>query len=297
MTGPVPPVAGDPGAGIVARLRAAGCVWAEDEAALLESAARTPSELEALVARRAGGEPLELVLGWVEFLGRRLVVAPGVFVPRRRTELLARTTIAEVVTRSRVVGAGPVVAVEMCCGVAPVAAALQATAAEVHAADVSLAALDCARQNAPTALLHHGDLFDALPAGVRGRVGVLAANAPYVPTDRISSMPPEARDHEPRVALDGGADGVDLHRRLSAEATDWLGPGGVLLVETSRSQAPLTTAAMGAAGLDAHVVVDPDLGGCVAVGVKDQSMTGGAGVTIPTSASASSICSREMPSR
>ncbi len=296
MTGPVPPVAGDPGVGIVARLRAAGCVWAEDEAALLESAARTPSELEALVARRAGGEPLELVLGWVEFLGRRLVVAPGVFVPRRRTELLARTTIAQVVTRS-VDRAGPVVAVEMCCGVAPVAAALQATAAEVHAADVSAAALDCARQNAPTALVHHGDLFHALPAALRGRVGVLAANAPYVPTDRIAAMPSEARDHEPRVALDGGADGVDLHRRLCAEATDWLGPGGVLLVETSRSQAPLTTAAMAAAGLDTHVVVDPELGGCVAVGVKDQSVTGGAGVTIPTSASASSICSREMPSR
>ena len=297
MTGPVPPVAGDPGGGIVARLRAAGCVWAEDEAALLVSAAGTPSELDALVARRVGGEPLELVLGWVEFLGRRLVVGPGVFVPRRRTELLARTTIAHVVSRGEVAGSGPVVAVEMCCGVAPVAATLEATAAEVHAADVSPAALDCARQNAPTALLHLGDLFHALPADLRGRVGVLAANAPYVPTGRIASMPPEARDHEPRAALDGGADGVDLHRRLSTDAPDWLAPGGVLLVETSRSQAPLTTAAMAAAGLETDVVVDPETAGCVAVGVKDQSVTGGAGVTIPTSASASSICSREMPSR
>ena len=285
----------------MARLRAAGCVWAEDEAALLESAAGTAAELEALVARRVGGEPLELVLGWVEFLGRRLVVAPGVFVPRRRTELLARTTIAHVVTRSEVSGAGPVVAVEMCCGVAPVAAMLDATldlaAAEVHAADVSPAALDCARQNAPGAALHLGDLFHALPADLLGRVGVLAANAPYVPTDRIAAMPPEAHDHEPRAALDGGADGVDLHRRLSADAADWLAPGGVLLVETSPSQAPLTTAAMAAAGLETHVVLDPEMGGCVAVGAKDQSMTGGAGVTIPTSASASSICSREMPSR
>lgn len=297
MTGPVPLVPREPGAGIVARLRAAGCVWAEDEAALLASAAGTAAELEALLARRIGGEPLELVLGWVEFLGRRLVVAPGVFVPRRRTELLARSTLARVVTRSQVAAGETVVAVEMCCGVAPVAAALDATVAQVHAADVSQVALDCARQNAPAASLHLGDLFLALPADLRGRVGVLAANAPYVPTDRIAAMPPEARDHEPRAALDGGADGVDLHRRLSADATAWLAPGGVLLVETSRSQAPLTTAAMVAAGLATDVVVDHETGGCVAVGVKGQSRTGGAGVTIPTSASASSICSREMPSR
>jgi release factor glutamine methyltransferase len=279
---------------VEARLRAAGCVWAEDEAALLEEAAASPGELESLVARRVAGEPLETVLGWVEFLGRRLVVAAGVFVPRRRTELLARTALER--ARAVPVCHGRPVVVEMCCGVAPVAASLEGAPAEVHASDVSAAALGCAGSNAPSAALHLGDLYDALPAGLLGRVGVLAANAPYVPSDRVAAMPPEARDHEPLVALDGGVDGVDLHRRIAADAARWLAPGGVLLVETSRSQASLTTAAMAAAGLATHVVADPETGGCVAVGVQDQSMSG-AGVTIPISASASSICSREMPSR
>ena len=128
---------------------------------------------------------------------------------------------------------------------------------------------------------------------------MLAANAPYVPSDRVADMPPEARDHEPLVALDGGADGVDLHRRLAADAARWLAPGGVLLIETSPGQAGLTTGAMEAAGLATRVETDDEVGGCVAVGVRPdgQPMSGGAGVVMPTAASASSICSREMPSR
>lgn len=248
-----------PDEAVVARLRAAGCVWAEDEAALLQEAAGSASELDALVARRVAGEPLELVLGWVGFLGRRLVVAPGVFVPRRRTELLARTALARAALVER-----PVV-VEMCCGVAPVAAVLDG-AGEVHAADLSEPALACARQNAPTARLHLGDLYDALPVDLTGRVDVLAANAPYVPTGRIAAMPPEAREHEPRAALDGGEEGVDLHRRLALGAPRWLAPGGVLVVETSPGQVALTTEAMERAGLATEVVTDPEVDGCVAVG-------------------------------
>jgi release factor glutamine methyltransferase len=255
---------------VAARLRAAGCVWAEDEAALLEQAAPSAEDLERLVARRVAGEPLETVLGWVEFLGRRLVVAPGVFVPRRRTELLARLTV----DHARRAPGRPVV-VEMCCGVAPVAATLEATRAEVHACDVSATALDCARSNCPSATLHRGDLYDALPAHLAGRVAVLAANAPYVPSDRVADMPPEARDHEPRVALDGGADGVELHRRLAGDAGRWLAPGGVLLVETSREQAGLTTGAMAAAGLVTAVESDDDIGGCVAVGVRPDGSADG----------------------
>ncbi|WP_322919316.1 putative protein N(5)-glutamine methyltransferase [Nocardioides renjunii] len=258
------------GPAVVARLRAAGCVWAEEEAALLGEAAVSAAELDALVGRRVAGEPLELVLGWAAFLGRRLAVAPGVFVPRRRTELLARTTLAHVAAREHS-GRAPVVVVEMCCGVAPVAACLEGAvegAVEVHAADVSREALACARLNAPGARVHLGDLFEALPPRLRGRVDVLAANAPYVPTDRIGDMPPEARDHEPHAALDGGGDGVEVHRRLAAGARDWLAPGGVLLVETSAHQAPLTAAAMQGAGLLVDVVVDEDVSGRVAVGVS-----------------------------
>lgn len=255
---------------VVARLRAAGCVWAEDEAAALEEAAATPGALEALVARRVAGEPLETVLGWVEFLGRRLVVAPGVFVPRRRTELLARLAITQVADRRRRDELSPVM-VEMCCGVAPVASCLGRHGAEVHAADVSTAALACARSNAQAADLHLGDLYDALPARLLGRIDVLAANAPYVPSDRIATMPPEARDHEPLLALDGGPDGADLHRRLAAGAADWLAPGGVLLVETSLAQADLTSRAMACAGLVADVVTDDEVDGCVAVGERPLS--------------------------
>jgi release factor glutamine methyltransferase len=249
---------------VVARLRAAGCVWAEVEAGLLLEAAASPAVLESLVSRRVAGEPLELVLGWVAFMGRRLRVAPGVFVPRRRTELLARTAAAEAAART-LPGRSPAVVVEMCCGVAPVAACLPAVV-EVHAADVSSVALSCARSNAPRAALHEGDLYDALPRTLRGRVDVLAANAPYVPTRRVGDMPPEARDHEPLAALDGGDDGVDLHRRLAGEAREWLAPGGVLVVETSRSQAGLTAEAMTTAGLVTRVVEDPEVGGCVVVG-------------------------------
>ena len=251
---------------VAARLRAAGCVWAEDEAALLGDAAASADELERLVARRVAGEPLETVLGWVDFLGRRLAVAPGVFVPRRRTELLARLAVGR--ARTAPAGDGVPAVVEMCCGVAPVAASLEGTRAEVHASDVSSTALACARSNAPSAALHLGDLYDALPRRLLGRVAVLAANAPYVPSDRVLDMPPEARDHEPWVALDGGPDGVDLHRRLAADAERWLAPGGVLLVETSPAQAGLTTGAMAAAGLAAAVETDDEVDGCVAVGVR-----------------------------
>ena len=251
---------------VVARLRAAGCVWAEDEAALLEGAATSPGELDGLVARRVAGEPLETVLGWVDFLGRRLAVAPGVFVPRRRTELLARLAVR----RAQVAPPrdGVPVVVEMCCGVAPVAASLEGTRAEVHGSDVSATAIGCARSNAPSAELHLGDLYDALPARLLGRVAVLAANAPYVPTGRVADMPREARDHEPWAALDGGPDGVDLHRRLAADAARWLAPGGALLIETSPAQAGLTTGAMAATGLLPEVETDDELGACVAVGVR-----------------------------
>ncbi|WP_457207961.1 putative protein N(5)-glutamine methyltransferase [Nocardioides sp. P5_C9_2] len=241
---------------LVARLRAAGCVFAEDEARLLVGTGLSGDALEDLVARRVAGEPLETVLGWVEFAGRRLVVAPGVFVPRRRTELLARLAASY---------AGPSsTLLELCCGVAPIAAVVPA--GEVHGSDVDPVALACARRNVPHGTLHLSDLYAALPDALRGRVDVLVANAPYVPTDRIALMPPEARDHEPAVALDGGPDGVDLHRRIATGAPSWLAPGGVLLVETSPAQASLTTAAMRDAGLGARVERDDEVGGCVTVG-------------------------------
>ncbi|MGY1706746.1 putative protein N(5)-glutamine methyltransferase [Geodermatophilus sp. SYSU D00697] len=241
---------------LVARLRAAGCVFAEEEAGLLLAAATGPAELESLVARRVAGEPLELVLGVAEFCGHRIAVEPGVFVPRRRTGLLVDLAVA------RVRDVPDPVVVDLCCGTGAVGVAIAAALGrpEVHAADVDPAAVRCARRNlAPSGgRVHQGDLYDALPGDLRGRVEVLAVNAPYVPTAAIPLMPPEARDHEPRTALDGGPDGVDLHRRVAAGARRWLAAGGVLLVETSRDQAPLTAAAVTAAGLRAEVHRDDD---------------------------------------
>src|SRR5690606_32494496 len=119
----------------------------------------------------------------------------------------------------------------------------------------------CARSNLPTAHVHEGDLWDALPARLAGAVDVAAVNAPYVPTQAIATMPPEAREHEPATALDGGPDGLDLHRRLAAGAARWLAPGGVVVLETSGAQAAASRAALAGAGLAARVVRDAGVGG------------------------------------
>ena len=245
---------------IVSRLRAAGCVFAEDEARLLMSAARTPAELDAMVGRRAAGLPLEQVVGWAEFCGLRIVLAPGVFVPRRRTEFLVRQAVA-------LAPPGAVI-VDLCCGAGAIGAALAAAVdrAEVHAADLDPAAVRCARQNLPGGHVYQGDLYAPLPAGLRGRVAVLAVNVPYVPSEQIGFLPPEAREHEPRAALDGGADGLDVLRRVAAGAAGWLAPGGHLLSEISERQAPQAEASLAAGGLAAHVVSSADLDVTVVIG-------------------------------
>ncbi|MFI1566464.1 putative protein N(5)-glutamine methyltransferase [Streptomyces sp. NPDC020490] len=249
---------------VVAALRAAGCVFAEEEARLLLSAARTPRELALLVDRRSGGLPLELVLGWAEFRGLRIVVEPGVFVPRRRTEFLVEQALAQA-PAARVV-------VDLCCGSGAVGAALAAALGpvELHAADIDPAAVRCARRNVAAAggQVHSGDLFEALPAGLRGRVDVLAANVPYVPTGEVGLLPPEARDHEPLVALDGGSDGLQVLRRVAAEAHRWLAPGGCLLVETSERQAAAAVDAFSCGGLTARLAYDEELGASVVIGVR-----------------------------
>ena len=204
---------------VVTRLRAAGCVFAEDEARLLVSAARTPAELAAMVDRRVAGMPLEHVLGWAEFCGLRIAVEPGVFVPRRRTEFLVQQ--AEHLLRRACDPADrgldqPPIVVDLCCGSGAVGAALAAALGrvDVHAVDIDPVAVLCAGRNLAAAggRVYQGDLYEPLPAALRGRVDVLVANAPYVPTEAIGLMPPEARLHEPQPALDGGADGLDVIR-------------------------------------------------------------------------------------
>ncbi|MER7621067.1 putative protein N(5)-glutamine methyltransferase [Streptomyces sp. NPDC126503] len=249
---------------LVARLRAAGCVFAEEEAELLTAAAAGPAELDAMVRRRAGGLPLEHVVGWAEFAGLRIAVDAGVFVPRRRTEFL----VGLAVERARP-GA---VCVDLCCGTGAAGAVLLASVpdVEVHAADVEPAAVACARRNVEPrgGRVYEGDLFAALPGELRGRVEILVANVPYVPTDEVGLLPPEARDHEPMVALDGGADGLDVLRRVAREAPAWLAPGGWLFFETSERQAPAAVAAVTAEGLAARAVTSEEWWATVVVATR-----------------------------
>ncbi len=165
------------------------------------------------------------------------------------------------------------VVVELCCGTGAVATAIldgmgtPAGELEVHAVDVDPRATACARANlGGRGQVHTGDLYDALPADLRGRIDVLVANAPYVPTAEIAMMPPEARDHEPHTALDGGSDGLDVQRRIIERAPEWLAPGGHLLVETSRRQAAGTVAACAAAGLVPRLVTDDEVDGTAVMG-------------------------------
>lgn len=297
MTGPA---AGDAGAGaepaelavrLTERLRRSGSVYAEDEAAALLDAATDVEHLERMVVRRVLGVPLEHVVGYVEFAGLRLAVDDGVFVPRRRTELLvdlARKhltvedpavqnpapqgrasqdrTLQDRTLQDRADGgrrARPGTLVELCCGCAPVATAVatHAPGTEVHAVDIDPVAVACARRNlAPVGgTAHVGDLDAAVPHTLAGRVDVLVANAPYVPTDAVRLMPVEAREHEPRIALDGGPDGLSTARRVVDVATRWLAPGGLLVVETSRDQAPVLARHARRRGMTARVVRDEAL--------------------------------------
>lgn len=248
---------------IVEQLRAAGCVFAEEEAELLTAAASDAAQLAALVDRRAAGEPLEHVVGWAEFCGLRVEVGAGAFVPRRRSEFLAGEAVA-------LARPGAVV-LDLCCGVGALGAAVASQVpggVELHAADIDPAALAYARRNvAPYGgAVWEGDLYAALPDGLRGRVDVLVVNAPYVPTGEIALMPSEARVHEPLVSLDGGEDGLDVHRRIAAQALRWLAPGGHLLIETSARQAPLTASALTAGGLAVRAATSEELHATVVTG-------------------------------
>ncbi|MFC4060146.1 putative protein N(5)-glutamine methyltransferase [Planomonospora corallina] len=329
MTSPLPV---SPSA-VVARLRAAGCVFAEDEADLIISTARTAADLAAMVDRRAAGLPLEHVLGWAEFCGLRVAVEPGVFVPRRRTEFLARQAAALALRAagaapglpgpvSALAGAAPglpgpapgsprgasprppAVVVDLCCGSGAVGAALAAALdraesqlperagprdrtgfpasgasparIELHAVDIDPAAVRCARRNLAAAggLVYEGDLYAPLPAALRGRVGLLVASTPYVPSEEIGLLPAEARVHEPRLALDGGADGLDVVRRVAAEAPGWLAPGGSLLVETGRHQAERAAGILARSGLVPEVAVSDELDATVVIGTAAPSGPG-----------------------
>jgi release factor glutamine methyltransferase len=251
-------------AGLVERLRAAGCVFAEDEAQVLADAAPDAAALDRLVSRRVAGVPLEQVVGWAQFRGLRITVEPGVFIPRRRSEWLVETALRLTAGRARLV------VLDLCAGTGALGAAFAAESGadvELHAAELDPAAVRCLQRNLPQgARAYEGDLFGPLPTVLQGRVDVLFANAPYVPHDELPYLPAEAREHEPAGALDGGGDGLDVHRRIAAGARDWLAPGGALIIETGERQRPVAEALLSAVGLDVQVVRCDDLDATAVVG-------------------------------
>ena len=254
-------------------LAAAGCVSAAAEAEWLLEEAMDPEgsgeprggapvsqeALRAMVTRRVAGEPLQYVIGWAPFGRLRLAVGPGVFVPRPETEGLADRAA----TRLRTVPS-PRTAVDLCTGSGAIACYLasEAPGTRVLATELDPGALAWARVNADRygVELLAGDLDAPLPPELAGRVDVVCANVPYVPSEAIATLPTDVRDHEPRLSLDGGPDGLDLFRRLAERAGHWLAPRGWLYCEIGEDQAEEAAALLTAAGL-AEVAVHQDLVG------------------------------------
>jgi release factor glutamine methyltransferase len=200
---------------VIERLRAAGSVFAEDEARLL-------GDDEELVARRIAGERLEYVLGWAEFGGLRIEVDPGVFIPRPQTEALA----------GHAASLRPAVALDLFAGSGAIGCVIKARnpAARVVAAELDPVALACARRNGARFGIEviAADVDVGVPSELEGRVDVLTANVPYVPSRELPYVP---HDGEPAAALDGGPDGLEWVRRVASIAGRWLNSSGRLLIE------------------------------------------------------------------
>jgi release factor glutamine methyltransferase len=222
----------------VARLRAAGCVFAEDEALLILEDGR---DIESLVSRRERGEPLAHVLGWADFGGLTVEVDRDVFVPRPQTVALADVAAA----------LQPSIALDLFAGAGAIASVIAARNPGARVVAGELEVHECLHANA----LRYGfevvtsDVDAGVPVDLEGRVDVLTANVPYVPTGELDVVPHEG---EPLAALDGGADGLDWTRRLFACAPRWLRPGGVLLTELATHQVPLLPRSRYLSGAEVH---------------------------------------------
>jgi release factor glutamine methyltransferase len=217
-------------ASVARTLEDAGCVAADEEAdELIEAAGGDTGRLEQLVARRTDGEPLAWVTGLTTFCGLRVRVDPGVYVPRWQTEPLAEAAAGALPEQG--------VAVDLCTGAGVIAMVLQQRVpnATVIATELDSVAAACARTNGVDVRLGHLD--DPLPPELLGRVDVITAVAPYVPSNAIHLLPRDVQRHEPRASLDGGHLGLDHVGQIIPRAHRWLRVGGWLFLEIGGEQA------------------------------------------------------------
>jgi len=219
---------------LITRLRAAGCVFAEEEAAQLLARFSAGPEREHAVRRREQGTPLEHVLGCAVFAGIRVAVDTAVFVPRRRAEPLVDLCLA---------AARPLPAVrvvDLGCGSGAIAAAVSAGLRRgvVAAVDHDPVAVACARRNGAEHgfEVYTGDWFDGLPASYQGRVDIAVAYLPHVPAALVDRLPADYRTAEPLATVYGGADGLDPLRAVLHQARRWLRADGVVVTMSAAGQ-------------------------------------------------------------
>ena len=227
---------------VVSALAEGGCVAPAEEAdALFLAANEGVGPIEELIARRLGGEPVAWITGSVLFCGVRIHVDTGVFVPRPHTQPMALRAVDLLPATG--------IAVDLCTGSGAVAAVLGSAhpQATVVATDADPAAVACARRNGVSALV--GDLDEPLPPSLRGRVDVMTAVVPYVPTEELPFLPRDVLAHEPRPALDGGPGGTAVLARAAEAAGRWLRPGGTVLLELGGDQAREVATALEEVGL------------------------------------------------
>lgn len=218
------------------------------------------AKLRELVKRRRSHEPMAYLLGAREFYGLRFRVDGRVLVPRPDTETLVDVALGRTRERSMSMRL-----LDLCTGSGCVAIAIakQRPTARVFATDLSPDAIAVARDNAHRLGAHRiafleGDLFAPVLGG-NHRFDIVTANPPYIASDEIPTLQPDIREFEPKLALDGGADGLDLVRRIVRGAPEVLAPGGVLAMEIGAGQAPATAELMSAGGFT-DVRADRDLG-------------------------------------
>ena len=240
--------------GAVRRLAAAGCIAPNEEAAeLVEAAAGDPDRLRGFIERRTTGEPLAWITGSILFCGCRVVIDPGVYVPRWQSEPLAERAAALLPPDGR--------AIDLGTGSGAIARVLldRRPGASVLGTEVDPLAARCARRNGIEVV--EGDLFAAVPESWRGSVDVIVAVLPYVPTGAFDLLPRDVRTFEPRVALDGGDDGLALVRRAVAEAAGWVREGDHLLLEVGGSQPGAVEPMLAAAHFEVARVIHDAEGG------------------------------------